>query len=214
MADEKRKWHRRKTARPAEIIEAALTVFAERGFEAATTDEIAARAGIAKGAIYRYFDNKEELFRAVIRAAIVSNLDNIRAAVEAFDGPFDQLAPALLMRTAMVLAESNVPAVANMVLRDSRQFPDLARAWYDDIVAPIVGIVTEIITCAQARGEVRKGDSHLQAFSLFGPILMAGLFSNVFAGIMNDPADLKALALQHARNSLEGLLTQPALALK
>jgi AcrR family transcriptional regulator len=214
MADDKRKWHRRKTARPAEIIEAALTVFVERGYEAATIDEIAGLAGIAKGAVYRYFENKDDLFRSVIRAAIVSNLDNIRAAVEAFDGPFDQLAPALLMRTAVVLAESNVPAVANMVIRESRQFPDLVRAWYGDIVAPIVGIVNEIITRAQARGEVREGDSHLQALSLFGPILMAGLFCDVFAGITNDPADLKALALQHARNSLEGLLRQPALVLK
>jgi AcrR family transcriptional regulator len=46
------RWQRRKDARPAEILEAALDTFAERGFAAAKLDEVAARAGVSKGPLY------------------------------------------------------------------------------------------------------------------------------------------------------------------
>ena len=60
------KFRRRKEARPAEIVAAALEVFAEKGFAGARLDEIAARAGVSKGALYLYFETKEDLFRAVV----------------------------------------------------------------------------------------------------------------------------------------------------
>ncbi|MBN9571393.1 MAG: helix-turn-helix transcriptional regulator [Alphaproteobacteria bacterium] len=64
------RWHRRKDARPAEILEAALTVFAEKGFAAARMEDISRRAGVTKGTIYLYFDSKESLFKALIRQSI------------------------------------------------------------------------------------------------------------------------------------------------
>src|ERR1700727_2982822 len=100
MADDAPKFRRRKTARPAEIIEAALSVFAETGFAAAKLDEIARRAGVSKGALYLYFETKEDLFRAAIRGAVTPNLEGIRAVAEAFDGPFAQLVPMILTRAA------------------------------------------------------------------------------------------------------------------
>jgi TetR/AcrR family transcriptional regulator len=57
---------REKLARRAEIQGAARTVFAEKGFEAATLEEIAERAELAKGTIYGYFENKETLFFSLI----------------------------------------------------------------------------------------------------------------------------------------------------
>ena len=72
-----RRWRRRKDARPAEIVEAALEVFAERGFSAARLDDVAARAGISKGTLYLYFPSKEELFKAVVRQALLPNLARV-----------------------------------------------------------------------------------------------------------------------------------------
>jgi AcrR family transcriptional regulator len=50
----------------AQLIDAAATVFARRGFAAASLDEVAEEAGLTKGAVYSNFDSKEELFQAVI----------------------------------------------------------------------------------------------------------------------------------------------------
>ncbi len=53
---------RRQEERPAELIEAAIEVFAEKGFTAARLEDVARRAGVSKGTAYLYFPNKEALF--------------------------------------------------------------------------------------------------------------------------------------------------------
>src|SRR3954462_15387664 len=73
------RWRRRKDARPGEILDAALDCFAERGFAATRLDDVAARAGGTKGTAYLYFNSKEELFRAVIRAFAVPAVERLEA---------------------------------------------------------------------------------------------------------------------------------------
>ena len=76
MSNDEPKWRRRKEARPGEIVDAALEVFAEKGFAAAKLDDIARRAGISKATLYLYFETKEEIFRAVARAAVARSRDD------------------------------------------------------------------------------------------------------------------------------------------
>ena len=204
------RWRRRKEARPAEITAAALDVFADRGFAAAKLDDIARRAGVAKGSIYLYFSTKEELFRAVVRSAIVPDLEMVRGAAEAFDGPLAELAPRLLAGAAAVLSRPPIAGVARMVIGESRNFPDLARIWHDEVVSPVIDTVARAIARAQERGEVRNGDPRLYAFSLLGPLIMAMLFRDVFGGISSQPPDLARLAEQHGRTILQGLLATPS----
>jgi AcrR family transcriptional regulator len=206
MTDDAPRWRRRKTARPAEIIEAALSVFAETGFAAARLDEIARRAGVSKGALYLYFETKEDLFRAAVRSAVTPNLEGIQAAAVAFDGPFAQLAPMILARAAQAMSDGRLGAVVKMVVGESRNFPDLARIWHDDVVAFMLGMMTSLIVRAQARGEIAPGDPRLHAFSLAGPIVMAVLYREVFGDVGTDPPNLQALAAQHARTVLHGML--------
>src|SRR5512142_2985327 len=65
-----KRWQRRKDARPPEILDAALAVFAQKGFAATKLDDIAAKAGITKGTIYLYFDSKQALFEALARQSV------------------------------------------------------------------------------------------------------------------------------------------------
>jgi len=83
MSSDKPKWRRRKAARPGEIVDAALEVFAEKGFAAAKLDDIARRAGISKATLYLYFETKQEIFRAVARAAVASLREALEAPAEA-----------------------------------------------------------------------------------------------------------------------------------
>src|SRR5437588_12035826 len=85
------KFRRRKADRPGEIIEAAMMVFAEKGFAAAKLDDIARRAGVSKGALYLYFETKEDIFRAVVAQAIAPNMQAVRALVVAHPGPLSDL---------------------------------------------------------------------------------------------------------------------------
>jgi AcrR family transcriptional regulator len=69
-----RKQRRAPAERPNEIVEAALALFVEKGFAGTRLDDVAARAGLSKAAIYLYFEDKMALFQGVIRQAIGSNL--------------------------------------------------------------------------------------------------------------------------------------------
>jgi AcrR family transcriptional regulator len=205
MADDTPRWRRRKTDRPGEILDAALSVFAEKGYTAAKLTDIADRAGVSKAALYLYFETKEELFRAVARTLVATNLSAMAGALEASEAPLEALAPALLGGVAALLAEGRAINIARMVIAESRNFPDLARIWREDVVEQVLAIVTGLIVRRQAAGEVRDGDPRLYAFSLMGPLVMGGLFHAVFGE--DGAPDLEALAAQHARTALHGLLT-------
>jgi AcrR family transcriptional regulator len=206
MTDDEPRWRRRKTARPREITDAALEVFAEKGFAGAKLDDIARRAGVSKGALYLYFETKEDIFRAVVEASMASNLGLITAPAEGFGGSFADLVPMILARAAQVTADSRLPAVVKMVIGESRNFPDLARIWHDEVVAVMVSLLAGLIERAQVRGEVGPGDPRLYAFSLAGPMVMAVLFREVFGNAAGDAPDLGALAAQHAQAVLHGML--------
>lgn len=206
MADDAPRWRRRKTARPGEILEAALSVFAENGFAAAKLTEIARRAGVSKAALYLYFETKEDLFRAVARSLVAPDLTAIAAALKAADAPFAELAPALLARAAGLLADGRLAAIARMVIAESRNFPDVARIWREDVVEQVLSLVSRLIARAQRRGEVVAGDPRLHAFTLMGPLVMGGLFHAVFGSDGTGAPDLQALAAQHAHTALNGML--------
>ncbi|MFZ4606717.1 MAG: TetR/AcrR family transcriptional regulator [Caulobacter sp.] len=202
------RWRRRKEARPGEIVAAALAVFAEKGFAAARLDDIAARAGVSKGALYLYFETKQDLFAAVVRDAISPNLAAVEVAAGAINLPFAVIIRALIERAAEMMTVSPVGPVAKMVIAESRNFPELARVWHDEVVARMLGVLTGLIERAQAKGEVRPGDARFHALALIGPLLMGVLWREVLTPVGAAPLDLRALARQHVDTILAGLLAE------
>jgi AcrR family transcriptional regulator len=209
MAATAPRWRRRKDDRPAEIVAAALETFAETGFANAKLEAIARRAGVSKAALYLYFDTKEALFRAAVASAAQPLATALSRAAETPDAPFATIVPALLAQAAAALAGGRAAAMARMVIAESRNFPDLARIWHDDVVAPALGRLAELVSRAQARGEVVAGDPRLIAFSLMGPLIMGALFREVFGEISPEAPDLAALAAQHGQLTLRALSPPP-----
>lgn len=76
-----------KLARKKDILEAALTLFAEKDFHEVTVDEIAERVGLSKGTLYLYFENKENLFFSIIQEK-TDVLFNRLQAVAKKEAPF------------------------------------------------------------------------------------------------------------------------------
>jgi AcrR family transcriptional regulator len=205
------KWRRRAEARPGEIVQAAFDVFAEKGFAAAKLDEIAARAGISKGALYLYFETKEDIFRAVVREAVVPNIGMVEEALSQTIIPFPDLLRLMFTRLADMVETSRLGAVAKLVIGESRNFPELARVWHDEVVSRALGALTKALAGAQARGEVRIGDPRLQAFSIMGPILMGVIWRETFTPVGAPPLDLQGLIIQHRETILAGLAPQVVL---
>jgi AcrR family transcriptional regulator len=200
------RWQRRAEDRPREICAAALEVFAERGFAAARLEEIARRAGVSKGTLYLYFRDKEDLFRAVVRDTVAPNIAMMRRTVEAADPPFEAVVRLLLPRFAELAGAVPIGAVAKIVIGESRNFPELAKTYYDLVVSQAVALMTGLIEKAQAKGEVRPGDPQLHAMSLVGPMIMGLLWRETLEPAGGAPVDLHQLARQHADTVLKGLL--------
>jgi AcrR family transcriptional regulator len=201
------RWRRRKDARPGDIVAAALELFTEKGFAAARTEEIARRAGISKGTLYLYFETKEDLFRAVVREVVVPNVEAVSSTLLASEMPFDAMVRVFLPRFADTVARLPIGAVAKMVIGESRNFPELAKVWHDDVILKAVGLLAGLLEQAQARGEVRTGDPRIQAFSIMGPMMIGVLWRETFTPIGGAAIDLPAIARQHAETVLGGLLT-------
>src|SRR5580693_7911930 len=77
---------RRKAERPQEILEAALTEFSRNGYATTTLERIAERAGVTKGTIYVYFENKEHLFISMVRDITKATLDTVHEMLETHEG--------------------------------------------------------------------------------------------------------------------------------
>lgn len=201
------RWQRRAEDRPREICAAALEVFADKGFAAAKLDEIARRAGVSKGTLYLYFKDKEDLFRAVVRDTIAPNIDAVGTMVIAADLPFAQVVRIFLARFAEVTAKAPIGRVPKIVIGESRNFPELAKVWHDEVASKAIGLLAGLIAQAQARGEARAGDPRLHAFSLMGPMVLGLLWRETLQPAGGEPVDLAELAKQHGETILAGLLT-------
>src|SRR5207237_5701427 len=119
------RWQRRKEARPAEIVAAALEVFVERGFAAARLADVARRAGVTKGTVYLYFDSKEALFKAVVRETIVPVIAQGEALAQAFTGSARELVERLVREYWRLVGETAVAGIPKLMMAEAATFPEL-----------------------------------------------------------------------------------------
>lgn len=116
---------RRKEARPGELLNAAIAVFARTGLHAASMEEIGARAGVSKGTVYLYYGTKERLFAQAVRHGTEVLLDAVDRAAKGQDS-----APRMLHRLVSawdVLATGqSTGAVVKLLLIESSALPSVA----------------------------------------------------------------------------------------
>lgn len=138
---------RRTSARP-EIVEATLELLAERGFQAATIDAIAARAGVGRNTIYRRWSSKEEL--------IADALHELTAELDVHEG--DDLYALLLdwiQDFALVFADPLFGRIFPAVLGELQRNPDFARVYSGRVVRPRYEALLDLLRRARERGELR-----------------------------------------------------------
>ena len=199
------RWRRRKEARPAEILDAALACFAERGFAATRLDDVARHAGITKGTLYLYFPNKEELFKEVVRQAIIANIARGEALVAESAEPASVLLERLIHHWAQLIA-TPASAIPKLVIAESGNFPDIARFYVDEAVNRGRALIRSVIRKGVARGEFRAVDVGSSTYCVLAPMVLAMLWRHSFAPHDREAIDAKALVDTHLQLLLRGLL--------
>ena len=151
------RWRRLPEERPQQILDAALSVFAEHGIDAAKLEEIATRADVSKGTIYLYFSSKEELFKAVVRQKVgpaIANADRVSAT----GGTAEDQLRSYLAQQWECLGEQDSEGWIRLVMLELHKYPDLAKFHWDEVVTRSNLILGDIIRRGIASGEFRQVD--------------------------------------------------------
>jgi AcrR family transcriptional regulator len=210
-----KRWARRKDARPGEIVAAALDCFAERGFTATRLDDVAARAGVTKGTVYLYFQNKEDLFKAVVRESVLPLLE--RAMGELAVGPEDPRERIRRVVTFLAgeLLGSRLSVIPKLVFAEAGNFPVIARFYLDEVVVPVRAFLAGVLREGVDRGQFRPVDPEHAFYSVVAPLLVAALWQNSFGPYEDRTLDGAAMVRQHLDIILRGLAPDtPALGRK
>jgi AcrR family transcriptional regulator len=175
------------------ILSAALDEFSSRGFEAARLDDVARRAGVAKGTIYLYFRDKESLFQELVRAMLTPLVGTIEALGQA-DVPLATLADRIVELFVREVYETRRKDVIRLMISEGRRFPKLAEFYYREVLSRIISAVRTLLRRAAARGEVPE------ALAEFPQIIAApGLVAIIWSGLFErfDPIDVRKMMKTH-----------------
>jgi len=199
------RWQRRKESRPDEIVAAALACFTEKGFSATLLDDVAAQAGIAKGTLYRYFESKEDLFRAVVHTNLGTALTAAEHEIAASHSSAAELIAGLIQRMAERIA-SPAGVLPHLVFAEAARFPDLARFYVDTVIARGLGLMERVIKHGIATGEFRPVDTRSAAFCIIAPLALETLFRHGLEPHAKRGLGVKDLKETLVNVNIEGLL--------
>ncbi len=170
--DTKPRWERRKDARPQELLAAAIDLFVERGFAATRLEDVARRAGVSKGTLYLYFENKEELFKAVVRTSIVPVIGDAESSVAEFDGHSAELLRKVMLDWWDRIGVNKVSGIVKLVMAEANNFPELAKFYQDEVINRGTRMISSMLERGIARGEFRAINVTQTTQVLMAPMLM------------------------------------------
>lgn len=189
------KFRRRSDARPEEILDAALAVFAERGFDAARMDDIAGEAGVSKGALYLYFESKEALLKGLVEREVAPVAARVRALAESGAGD-PEATLRLIVRTATQLTQApGFAATPRIVLAIAARFPEIGRHYRERVVDIVLGAIETLIRKGVATSVFRNVDAGAAARMVMGPVLLKALHVHILGGAPDKDAAARAEAL-------------------
>lgn len=178
-----RKRQRRKEARPAEIIAAAMKLWKDRGFTATRLEDVAKGAGIAKGTIYLYFPSKEALFEAALEERLVATVKTASDAAQSFEGSTEDLLLQFFERVRSRMVEGGSFVFLKVLLAEGHRFPDLVARYEEVVLRPGLEAVRGILRRGVARGELRPEAAEFDPRLVMAPAMMLSLWGTVFKGM-------------------------------
>ncbi|MDP4300480.1 TetR/AcrR family transcriptional regulator [Leptothrix discophora] len=163
---------RRKAERPDELLDAALSLFVEKGYAATRIDEVARRAGVSKGTLYLYYASKEELLKEVIRSRLSTPIAEAIETVAAHTGSTAELLTEVVAPWWAGVIGSDASGVFKLIITEVRNFPEIAEFYNREVVEPGHRVMEQVIRRGIGRGEFREVDVAAAVHSLLLPMIM------------------------------------------
>jgi AcrR family transcriptional regulator len=186
------RWERKAGERPSALLEAALDAFAQHGFHATRLETIAEAAGVSKGTVYTYFENKEDLLRKAIEYRQEAHKAGFEAELGNFRGSAEEKLRFFLERLwAKALTEDWGRLHKLMHGEIADEAPELYRFWIRNGLLRGWKMVAGIMAEGQALGEFRA-EADSEALARF---LLSGLMNQAFLQVHMGIGKLDAFPL-------------------
>lgn len=177
--------------REARIVEVAMRLFIERGFDATSIDAVAEAAGVSKPTLYARYRDKRALFEAVLNERVREWLAPLSAAaeVQALETEPRDVERVLNELSRTLLARAQDPGAAALtrcIVAQALQFPDLAKLAYEEGWLRGVRAVARLLKVLVAQGQVEIDDVEIAA-DLFLNLILGRSSKQALYGIPVDP---------------------------
>jgi len=179
-SESKPKFRRRAEARPDEVLDAAVQLFAERGFAATTVEQIAKRAGLSKGTVYLYFPSKKALLEGLVHRAVAPIAEMAIGVIANYRGDPRPMIRQFLTTVVTNLDNNTSFTVPKLVMREAVNAPEIAQMYRDEVLDRAIPALTSLIAQGVEGGHIRVVDPELTVRSVMGPILMHIMLAEVF----------------------------------
>ncbi|HYD93919.1 MAG TPA: TetR/AcrR family transcriptional regulator [Noviherbaspirillum sp.] len=206
----KKRWERRKDARPQELLAAALDLFVERGYAATRLDDVAARAGVSKGTLYLYFTNKEELFKAVVRENVVPVLGEAEGILESYSGSTAELFRELVLGWWERIGNTKLSGITKLMMAESSNFPEVAQFYHDEVIRRGDAMIARMLERGVAQGEFRPMDIRQATHVICAPMIMLMMWKHSFSSCRPEPIAAEEYLNSFVELFLHGVLAEPA----
>lgn len=165
------KRQRRKQARPAELLAAALDLFVEKGYAATKVEEVAQRAGVSKGTLFLYYPSKEDLFKAVVRENISQRFIELSALWRTFQGSSTDMIRLGLHSWWSQIGSTKASGIAKLMIAEENNFPELASFFRQEVIHPIHSLLQRILQNGIDNGEFRAMQLEQGVHLVLAPML-------------------------------------------
>lgn len=170
-ADKQPRRERRKDARPGELMDAALSLFVEKGFAGTRVEDVATRAGVSKGTLFLYFPSKVELFKAVVRENITGRFNEWNTTLDAFEGTTAELVRYTMQQWWERIGATQASGITKLVMSEGALFPEIAKFYRQEVIEPGNALIRRVLSRGVERGEFRPVNLDYAIYSLISPMI-------------------------------------------
>jgi AcrR family transcriptional regulator len=187
----------RSAERRQAILDAALEEFSANGFAGTRLDDVARRAGVAKGTIYLYFNDKESLFQELVRAMFAPIVNAMVNAPPPTLPVRDTIEKLIEMFVREVLGTRRKDVI-RLIITEGPRFPKLAEFHHREVVSRVMAAISALMARAVERGEIRT-DTYVKFPQL---VVAPGLVAVIWSGLFDryTPLDVAAMMRAHLDN--------------
>ncbi|MEW6266306.1 MAG: TetR/AcrR family transcriptional regulator [Thermodesulfobacteriota bacterium] len=169
------------------ILEAAVKVFARKGFFHARVSEIAREAGVADGTIYLYFHNKDDILISLFEEGMKTVIEKVSLEINQVDDPLEKIRRFALAHLALIENNKDMAEVIQVELRQSTKF---MKEYHNEKFYEYINLISEIVREGQARGVIR-------------PDLNPGIIKRAFFGALDEMSRYWVLSSKRKYNIRE-----------